>query len=430
MSGAGAATPSPAPPSAPRRWLRRLLIAAATLFALSLLGTWLLQPQRLVPLILSRVGKSLALDIHADGDVDVRWRGTPQLVVRRLVVREPGAKTTLLRADRVLLALPWSTLRARGNDPVVQRIELDAPVLDVAALQTWLSKRPPSETKIPTLVDGLRIRDGRIALGGARIDGVDIDLSSLHPQKPLQTRLQGRYVEGATRVPFDLNATLSAPANDAALVVDGTLAVQRDGWRMPATVVLKGPLHVDSDGIALVGANFGASARYESGDARVPFALGLHGPLRYADGTLSLTQAGVALRGAGAMPALDAHGALALGRELSLQLDGALPRWPEDWPALPAPLSASNSPLPVSLRYRGKSDLSDVAGLSLQRDAMRFDSRFRLFDVLDWTTQPGGAPLPPLDGHLQAPRLEVSGATLEGVDVTLDDEDIDNTRTP
>lgn len=424
MSDTGAATPSPAPSSAPRRWLRRLLIAAATLFALSLLGTWLLQPQRLVPLILSRVGKSLALDIRADGDADVRWRGTPQLVVRQLVVREPGAKTPLLRADRVLLSVPWSTLRNRGADPVVRRIELDAPTIDLPALQAWLSKRPPSETRIPTLTDGLRATDGRIVGDAWRIEGIGLDLPALHPDHPLQLQLHGRYADASAAVPFALAAAFTRPANDADMLVTGTFTVERGTWRMPATVVLKGPLHLGDGTVALTPATLGMSATSASGDTRVPFALGLHGPLRFADGTLALTQAGVALRGADAVPTLDAHGALAIGRALSLQIDGALPRWPEAWPALPAPLSKSTSPLPIALRYRGKPDLSDATSLSLRRDAMRFDSRFRLYDVLGWATQTGGAPLPPLDGHLQAPQLEISGATLEGVDVQLDDEEI------
>jgi purine-nucleoside phosphorylase len=63
-----------------------------------------------------------------------------------------------------------------------------------------------------------------------------------------------------------------------------------------------------------------------------------------------------------------------------------------------------------------------IAALSLRREATRFDARFRLYDVLDWTRQPDGVPLPPLDGHLVSPKLEVSGATLESVEIVLDDE--------
>ena len=145
----------------PRRWLRRLISLVIVFALLSLFTTWLLQPKQLVPLILGRAGKALSLEITADADAEVRLRGEPQLIIRKLVAREPGAKTAILRADRVLLALPWSTLRKRGKDPVIQRVELDAPVLNVPALQAWLAKRPPSEeTTIPKLTDGLRITIG------------------------------------------------------------------------------------------------------------------------------------------------------------------------------------------------------------------------------------------------------------------------------
>jgi hypothetical protein len=198
--------------------------------------------------------------------------------------------------------------------------------------------------------------------------------------------------------------------------------IERDDWRMPATVHLSGPLHLGEDEVAVVPARLGVSARYESGDTRLPFTLGLAGPLRFDEATWVLAPAGVALRGAPPLPSLDAHGALALGRRLAVDLSGALPQWPEGWPALPPPVSTSSSPLPFSLRYAGPTDLSGIAALSLRREATRFDARFRLYDVLDWTRQPDGVPLPPLDGHLVSPKLEVSGATLESVEIVLDDE--------
>ncbi len=124
-----ASTANDAPPTRRRRrWLRRLLVLGILLLLLSLLATWLLQPKQLVPLILDRAGKSLGLEITADGNAEAPLRGQPQLIVRRLVAREPGAKKTILRAERVLLALPWSTLRNGGKDAVIKRIELDAPV--------------------------------------------------------------------------------------------------------------------------------------------------------------------------------------------------------------------------------------------------------------------------------------------------------------
>jgi hypothetical protein len=417
-------TGTAAPPHR-RRWLRRLAILIVVLALLSLLATWLLQPKQLVPLILDRAGKALALEITAAGDAEVRLRGEPQLVLRDLVAREPGAGTPILRAGRVLLALPWSSLRNRGKDLVIERIELDAPSLDVPALQAWLAKRPPGEeTKIPVLTDGLRIANGRIHNDDWRIENIAVDLPSLHPTQAANARIRGRYVDAPTSIVFDLAVALTRPANDAGVAVVGPLTLERGDWRLPATVTLSGPLHLGDDDVSVNPAKLGASARYESGETRLPFSLGLHGPLRFDEGTWVLAPVGVALRGDEPIPDFDAHGALALGRRLVIELDGALPQWPGSWPALPAPVAGSASPLPFALRYTGQPDLSEVASLRLQRDSTAFDGRFRLYDVLGWIDQQGGSPLPPLDGRLRSPQLEISGATLEGVDIVLDDPDI------
>jgi hypothetical protein len=414
-----------AAPPRRRRWRRWLTIAAATLLALSLFGGWLLQPEQLVPLILDRTGKALSLEITADDGATARLRDRPQLVVRNLVVREPGAKTVLLRADRLLISLPWSSVRSGGEDATVERVELDAPVLDVPALQAWLAKRPPGEPpKIPTLTDGLRVVDGRIDNGDWWIEDIAVDLPALHPDRPAQARIRGRYLDAPTSIVFDLALTMTKPANDAGIAVVGALTLAQGDWRMPATVTLSGPLHLGEGDIAMVPARFGLSARYVSGDTTLPFALGLHGPLRFDGKTWALAPVGLALRGDEPVPALNARGALALGRRLAIRLDGVMPQWPSSWPALPAPVSNSTSPLPFALRYTGQPDLSDIAGLSLRRDATAFDGRFKLYEVLGWIDQTGGAPLPPLDGTLRSPKLEISGATLEGVEIVLDDEGI------
>ncbi|MES2672245.1 MAG: hypothetical protein V4673_17750 [Pseudomonadota bacterium] len=431
------AAPAPRPK---KRWRRALIAFGILLLLLSLSATWLLQPEQLVPLILDRTGKTLGLEITADGVAEARLRGQPQLVVRNIVARAPGDKTAILRAERVLLALPWSSLRSGGKDPVIERVELDVPVFDLPALQAWLAKRPPGEdTNIPTLTDGLRVIDGRIDNGDWRIENIDLRLPSLHPQRPVNARLRGRYVDAATgngtmKIPFDLAIALTRPANDADVTAVGTLAIESGDWQLPATVALSGPLHLGDDAITMTPATLGISARYESGgtgsdnaasdNTRLPFSLGLHGPLRYDAGTWVLAPVGVALRGDEPVPSFDARGAFALGKRLVIELDGALPQWPASWPALPVPVSNSTSPLPFSLRYTGQADLADVARLRLQRDATDFDGRFKLYDVLGWIDQVGGSPLPPLDGRLRSPELEISGAVLEGVDVVIDDEDV------
>jgi hypothetical protein len=166
----------------------------------------------------------------------------------------------------------------------------------------------------------------------------------------------------------------------------------------------------------------GAQSRYVSGDTSLPFAWGLAGPLRLDSKAISLQPAGLSLRGKDAMPTLDSSGGFALADELRLQLQGDLAGWPSAWPALPPPLGQSVSPLPFALEYSGASDLSGIAALRLRRDQTAFDGRFRLFEVMDWSAAgANGSPLPPLSGTLKTPRLEVSGAVLEGVELQLED---------
>ena len=414
------------------RWL-----LAVTLVLLAALGAslyWLSRPGQVPALLLDRIGAALGLEISASGGAEYQLRGTPMLLLRDVVAREPGQARPLLRAGRVYLSLPWSSIRARGADLTIKRVEFDDAQLDWPALQRWLASRPPSmETRIPTLTDGLRIRGGSIVNGGGgwRIDGISADLASLHPDRPLRTRVGGRYSAPPLSIGFDLALALNTPATLVAGQVsgfgaNGRIAIDQGDWRLPGHVALSGPLQWAQQVLRASPARLGLSARYESGATSLPFALGLHGPLRFERSTWTLAPVGVALRGEGTIPVLDARGALALGRRLAVHLDGTIAQWPDAWPTLPPPIGQSRSPLPFSLRYLGAAKLSDIAALHLRRDATTFDARFRLPTMLAWLDSEATSPLPPLDGRLLTPRLEISGAVLEGVEVDFDDGDVDD----
>jgi hypothetical protein len=420
------------PPS--RRAARIALVVVLVLLALGLAVRFALQPQRATRFLLDRIGSSLGLEITASGNAGYRLRGTPQLVLRDVVAREPGATTPLLRAGRIFVSLPWSTIRAGGDVLAATRLELDAPVLDLPALQHWLATRPPSARQLPSLSAGLRIRDGSIHNDDWRIDRIDTELPLLAADQPLHARLRGRYLDPPLTIPVDLAVAIIRPgalvqARATGFAAAGQIVVERGGdWRLPATVKLSGPLTVGKDDLRITPARLGVAASYESGDTRLPFALGIHGPLLFDEAVWTLSPAGVALRGRGAedsdpIPTLDARGSLALGRRLVLRLHGALAGWPPAWPALPVPIGQSRSPLPFALDYTGQPDLSDIAALQLQRDATRFDGRFRLQGVAGWIAADNDAvsPLPPLDGKASTPRIEIAGARLDGVEVTIED---------
>ncbi|GAA5006036.1 hypothetical protein FNZ56_05585 [Pseudoluteimonas lycopersici] len=412
------------------RPLRLVAILAALALALVLAVGWLLQPQRAVGFLLARVSSALGLEITASGAVEYRLRGTPQVVVRDLVAREPGATAPILRAQRVLLALPWSTIRARGNDLTVTRIELDAPVFDLPAFQHWQATRPPSETRVPTLTNGLRIRDGMVANDDWRIQGLAVDIAELHPERMLRMRVRGRYLDPPLSIPADLAIAVANPlrlAKGSASGVAGVGALDfaGDGWRVPSKVTLSGPLRLGKDSALVKPMAFGMAARYESASTKLPFVLGLHGPMSFNNATWRVVPMQAVLRGGDTMPDLRGRGSLSLGRQLRLHLGGEIAAWPAGWPALPPPLAQSNSPLPFALDYTGRMDLADVASLELQRDDTRFEGRFRTTDITAWANaETQGSPLPPLSGRLGTPRLDIAGATLEGVEVELDDPDL------
>ena len=408
-----------------RRRKIALLGVAAALLAGAVAVRLLLDPGYLVPALLDKAGKSLGLEITASGIGEYRLRGTPQLVARNVIAREPGSKTAVLTAERLFISVPWSTLRARGHDLAAKRLELDAPVLDIAALQAWQARRPPSDTPIPTLASGIGIVRGTVIGDGWKIEDLAADLQSLRPDKALRAHLRGRYRGDDITVPIDLYTTLTKPASGAGVGIAGQVSLENAQWRLPSRVTLSAKLRTGR-GLRLQRAVLAAKSRYVSGDTAMPFTLGIAGPLQFDAGGFRLQPAGLALRGDDAIPTLDAAGAFSQGEGgMHIDLGGSMANWPSAWPALPAPLGRSNSPLPFALAYVGPENMSGTANLKLQRDDTVFQGRFQLPEVLAWIDAAAqGSPLPPIAGTLQTPTLEISGAVLEGVEVHLEDPSV------
>lgn len=406
-------------------WLvASLLLLGVIAMAIGILS----RPPRATRLLLDVVGNALGLQLTAESG-DYRLRGTPMLDVRGVVAREPGAAEPLLRAERIELSLPWSTIRSRGDALTIDRIELQHPIIDVAALQHWLQRRPAGKTRIPTLTRGVHVDDGTLVADAWRVSGIAMELPSLAPGRHVTASIDGRFRSDALQVPFALHAAISAPTDEAAIGIAGNVDVVRDDWHMPADIVLGGKLKPLADGWQLERSRLQASARYEAQGTRLPFALGIAGTLRQRGSRLELSPAAIATRGGGLVPQLDTRGEITVASMLELQLAGTLHSWPTHWPRLPSPLDGSHAPLPLRVGYSGKPDLSGQAFLQLSRDDVRFDGRFRPVDIATWMATGMEHPLPPLDGHLVAPRIEVAGAQLQGVDVTLDDPTVADAAT-
>lgn len=416
----------PAPPSRRRR-RRLLVIALVVVVGALLLMVWGTRPKQVAGLVTDGLGDALGLEIRARGISEYTWRGQPSLTLRDVEARVPGAATPMLRADRMHVRLPWSTVRSRGRELTLTRVEADAPEIDLAAFQEWWASRPPGEERPLRITEGVHVERGRLRGEGWRIDDFALGVERVVPERPMPVETSGRYVAETMAARFDLDLALSRPALPAELRANGRVQLEASDWRMPATLVLSGPLSTDARGLHVRPLRFGAGASYVAGGARVPFRLGLYGPLSIVDGVVALEPATVALRpqsdDGSPVPSLDARGALAFGERLVLRLDGALAGWPAAWPALPAPIGQSDAPLPFALRYQGATDLTATTALRVTRKDAAFEGRFRLPAVLDWIDAgANGSPLPPLEGTLRADTLEIAGATLEGVRIEMRDE--------
>src|SRR5690606_4411267 len=133
-------------------------------------------------------------------------------------------------------------------------------------------------------------------------------------------------------------ATLTRPARDAGVAMCGPVTASSADWRVPARLQVSAPLRTGDDGIRSARLRASVAGRYEAGDTHLPFAFALTSPLLLRGSTLALAPAGIALRGEGLVPRIDARGAFALGQRLVLTLDGQIADWPEAWPALPPPV--------------------------------------------------------------------------------------------
>ena len=354
-SAQAADTPKPA------RRRRRAILIVLTLLALLLPSVLLmLRPSILADIALRQLGAATGLEIQA-ASARYGLGAQPYISLGDVSARIPGSRTTLFQARRMHLAVPWQTLRSRGQVLDIERIELDAPYLDLAALQRWQQSRPASaaETRLPTLLHGLGIQNGSVQGEGWRVENVNVDIPHFTPGAPLQAALQGHSLTGSTRLDFELNLALSKAAIPTGLGVSGQLEIADATWRLPARIRLRAHLHQQDGHLTLERTRLSTTLQYLPEDgAPLALALGAYGRLHWASGTITAEPLAIAIRGQAPIPDFSAHGRLALDENLHLALQGELPHWPSSWPALLAPLHASRSPLPFAIDYQGDADFS------------------------------------------------------------------------
>jgi hypothetical protein len=290
-----------------------------------------------------------------------------------------------LSAKRAEISLPWSTIT--GDEPVITRVQLDSPVLDLAGMQRWLASRPPTPFKLPTLSRGLVVTDGTVMDARWSLRKLFLGLPHLQAGDVAKLDARGEFAGKTEALPFVLTAIASTPGLESDLDLKLRLVPSAGPSAKAAPI-----------SIALVGRYAWAAPRFALAAKR--FALVASSPI----------------------PSLDGSGKLELsGQAASLGVDAVLSRWPEAWPTLPAALAAKSEQLPVHLEYRGKPDFSDVLSLRAARDDTELQASLRVPELQQWLAVEHASPLPPLRATLKTPSLDFNGIELQGVEVEIGD---------
>ena len=362
-----------------RRWLT---VASVALVGLVVTAWWVnrqLEPNRLTALVLDRAGKSLNLDIRFSGTPDYALKPEPRLLIPGLSVRGSDG-VEFLSATRAEISLPWSTIK--GDTPVITRIELDHPRLDIAGLQRWMAARPEAPFEVPTLVDGIQVKQGEVIGDGYSFAALDASLPALAADKPAQLTARGQFVRGDTRVQFSAALGIASAGLQSGFDLRAKTHIRREPKPLKMDVTSKG--------------------RFAFGDALT-----------------TLTLDSIALQADSPLPSFTGRAFVADASRLAFNVDAVLTRWPVDWPTLPAPLVSNTNGLPVQLKYRGASDLSAPLALVLKRDATELDAKVRVSDFLTWMDAEQASLLPPLTGTLRTPSLDFDGIELQGVEFEI-----------
>jgi len=368
-----------------RRFGRKFLGA---LFALLVLAAfWVsqqLEPKQLAATVLGQAGKSLQLQLSFNGTPDYAFRPEPRLMLPGLVARSLDGQV-FLSAKRAEVSLPWATLT--GGEPVITRVELDSPVLDVPGLQRWLATRPPSPFKLPTLSKGIAVTDG--VVGDADWSLRELFLSLPHLREGDEAKLEAaaRYVSGKTELPFKLSAVAATPG-------------------------LASPLDLHLQLTA-------PSADHSSKPNLVSIAL--LGRYAWADPRFRLEADKLGVVGNSPLPSFSGKGFVESAETMNLVFDAVLDRWPEAWPRLPGALATQTEHLPLHLEYAGKADFSDPLKLATARPGLELSAQVRVPEMQRWLAADAASPLPPLQANLKTPSLEFEGVRMEGVEVQVDE---------
>lgn len=207
-----------------RRGLRRALLGVGTLALLVVLGAGiavylLLQPDRFTAMLQQQAQRAgLALNLAAPASPSLFPR--PALALDGITLAAVGADDPILVAAHGRLVLPWRTLL--GGPVAIAQMQLEAPRVDIGALQSWLATLPPpvegSVPAIPRIDAGIGIDHGSVVRGDQLLlNQLSVDAGTLAPDQPFTLSLAAST---ASNAPLRLRLGVTPHLRDGVLQLD------------------------------------------------------------------------------------------------------------------------------------------------------------------------------------------------------------------
>lgn len=192
-----------------------LTVALAAVVAIYLL----LRPERFTAMLQAQA-RAAGLELNLASPASPTLFPRPALDLSGITINAQDASVPILLAARGQLALPWSTLM--GGPTVISQLRIDAPRVDLEALQAWLAELPAhpqsAPTDIPRIDTGVSIIRGSIVRGDELLLGnVSLDAGSLISGQPFPLSLSATTASG---LPLQLRLLATPRIQENSLQLD------------------------------------------------------------------------------------------------------------------------------------------------------------------------------------------------------------------
>ncbi|MEW9572323.1 AsmA family protein [Rhodanobacter sp. Si-c] len=236
--------------------LRRLLIGLAALALAALLAMavvlYLLQPDRFTAMLQSQAHQA-GLVLNLDSPASPTLFPRPALDLHGITLNAEGADTPILLASRGQLVLPWHTLL--GGPTAIAQMEVDAPRVDLDALQDWLDTLPPQPENaapvIPRIDAGISIEHGSVVRGDQLLlNNVTLTAGTLAPDQAFPLSMSAVTAAGA---PLQLRLTATPHMQGSMLQLNGIQLHLSQGSGTTLTLSGNAHWHGAADAVARLG---------------------------------------------------------------------------------------------------------------------------------------------------------------------------------